>query len=401
MNIVIVALDFKPNPGGIAEYTYQLAEQLHQAGDQITILSRNGLNVDTFDARSPFHILRHDWEDLRARGISGYLLRYRLIEQAVRHFNADLLLCNTVQSETEVSNIVANHHKIPLATFAYGREITKLLQLSAFPFKTRARRWLELQFGLRKADHVFCISQYTRNLVVQLGVDDSKISLIPPGISLNTFSRANDQTVSRLASQLAIQNRPVILSVARLVPRKGIDVTLRALPEVVERYPDLIYVIAGKGTYGNALMELTRNLGIQRNVHFAGYISEEEKKALYELANLFVMPNREEGHGEVEGFGIVFLEANFFGKPVIGGCSGGAAEAVIHGETGLLVSPEDPSAVASAILTLLENEELARRLGRQGQRRVVNEMNYQQIGRLFRKELFALMTSGEETERVG
>jgi phosphatidylinositol alpha-1,6-mannosyltransferase len=130
-----------------------------------------------------------------------------------------------------------------------------------------------------------------------------------------------------------------------------------------------------------------KKLHLQDNVVFTGYVSEDEKAFYYNAADVFVMPNRELENGDVEGFGIVFLEANIYGKPVIGGRSGGAVDAIVDGKTGLLVNPIDIEEIASAIIRFLSNEGYAKQLGFQGRKRVERDFNCEVIVSRMRIEL--------------
>jgi phosphatidylinositol alpha-1,6-mannosyltransferase len=165
---------------------------------------------------------------------------------------------------------------------------------------------------------------------------------------------------------------PRLLTIARLEPRKGIDVVLRALPALARDHADVSYDIVGKGDDGGGLMRLADQLGISQRVRFHGYVSEEEKAPLLRRATLFLMPNRREP-GSVEGFGIVFVEAAAFGVPSIAGHDGGTSDAVPHEQTGLLVDGADARSVETAILRLLTNSEERERMAVAAHRRFWNE----------------------------
>ncbi len=174
----------------------------------------------------------------------------------------------------------------------------------------------------------------------------------------------------------------MLLSVGRLVRVKGFDLVIRALPEVLRAVPDAVYVLVGSGPEEESLRAASRELGVEERVVFAGEVPYEELSrpggAFYNACDLFVMPSREDREsGAVEAFGIAFLEAGACGKPVLGTRSGGAGEAVLDGETGLIVEPENPAALARAIVRLLTDRELAARLGASGRERVVRELNWE------------------------
>jgi phosphatidylinositol alpha-1,6-mannosyltransferase len=163
---------------------------------------------------------------------------------------------------------------------------------------------------------------------------------------------------------------------------KGHDVILRALPSVVVKVPKLTYAVVGDGDDRPRLQELAQELGVEEHVAFRGEISDSELVALYRRSELFAMPARtviDDHDPKGEGFGIVYLEAMAFGKPVIGPSYGAPAEIIQHGKTGLLVDPEDPAQVAEAILELLENPGMAREMGKAGSNCVRADYSYEKF----------------------
>jgi phosphatidylinositol alpha-1,6-mannosyltransferase len=158
----------------------------------------------------------------------------------------------------------------------------------------------------------------------------------------------------------------MILSVGRLVARKGFDLAIRAVAELRAECPGLQYLIAGDGPERSALEQLVREHDLIGRVHFLGHVDEATKWSAYDLCDVFVMPNRVLGGANWEGFGIVFLEAALSGRPSVGGRTGGVSDAIIHDVTGLLVDPESPSELTGALRRLLQEPELRERLGRAG-----------------------------------
>jgi glycosyltransferase involved in cell wall biosynthesis len=191
----------------------------------------------------------------------------------------------------------------------------------------------------------------------------------------------------------APHGRRVILTVARLAASeqyKGHDVVLRALPQVIEREPNLTYLIVGDGDDRPRLETVAERLKLRDHVVFTGRVSDEELAACYRACEVFVLPARtvlDERDPKGEGFGIVFLEAMAFGKPVIGPACGAPVELIRQGEHGLLVKPEDPAAVADAVLRLLNSPEEARRMGESGSQWVREEHSYQSFCRRLREAL--------------
>lgn len=259
---------------------------------------------------------------------------------------------------------------MPFLIYAHGNEMLHVLR---GPETSRQKH------ALRSAGRVVCVSRYTAALARRAGVDESRIEVIHPGCDVQHFRPvpATREMRERLLGETA---GPVILSVGNLVPRKGHDMVIRAMPVLLGSVPQLTYLIVGDGPCRTDLGELAAALGVREQVRFAGAIPWATLPEMYALGDVFVMPSREDLEAcDVEGFGLVYLEANACGLPVVGGRSGGIPDAVEHGVTGLLVDPTDPEALAGAILRLVEDPELARRLGHQGLRRARAEFQWSEV----------------------
>jgi phosphatidylinositol alpha-1,6-mannosyltransferase len=227
---------------------------------------------------------------------------------------------------------------------------------------------------LRAAQVVFAISQGTANTALGLGVKPERIRVIHPAV--NPAQLASKIPPEMVRQRYGLQGKKCILTVGRLVERKGFDTVIRALPAILEVIPEAHYLIVGGGPAEAGLKALVADLGLETYVTFAGPKSHDEVADYYLASDLFVMISREiPGKGDVEGFGIVYLEANLLGRPVVAGRSGGVADAVVHEETGLLVDPRDPAGVAAAVVRVLSDSDLAQRLGENGRSRVLSDFS--------------------------
>lgn len=241
---------------------------------------------------------------------------------------------------------------IRIIVYVHGEEITTRSSGSLFD-RLRPR-------FLAKADAVVAVSRFTQAaLVAIMGVDPARIELIPNGVDHSRFSPCDTSSIRK---RLGLDGCRVILSVGRLVERKGFDRVLDAMAVVVRKHPDIHCLIAGTGPLLNALDMVVREWRLERNVRFLGAVSDQELRDLYSLADVFVLPNRQMPDGDTEGFGLVFLEANACGTPVVAGTAGGAVDAVEDGVNGLNVDGSDATQVAQAILRLLEDRSLHARL---------------------------------------
>lgn len=219
---------------------------------------------------------------------------------------------------------------------------------------------------LRAANGCFPVSRFTQGLLEADGVAPELITVAPNGTDVERFDQdAARASGARLRAELGLGTAPVLATIARLVPRKGVDTVLQALPAIRRAHPDVRYLICGDGPDGERLKRLAGELDVLDACVFTGRVTDEQVPAAFHASTVFVMPARQIGPS-VEGFGLVFREANACSKPVIGASSGGVPDAISHQETGLLVPPEDPAAVAAAAIRLLSDRELARRLGETG-----------------------------------
>jgi phosphatidylinositol alpha-1,6-mannosyltransferase len=261
--------------------------------------------------------------------------------------------------------------KLPFVVYAHGNEILAAMQ----------GNWQKPQLALQQADRVLANSQFTANLVQKAGVTPDRIEVMHPGCEVDRFRPLHPRMDLRQKLLRARYRDRVILTVGGLVARKGHDMVIRALPRLRESIPQVTYLIIGDGPYRVQLETLATAMGVRDHVIFAGQVPDEDLPDIYALSDAFVMPSREQLETcDVEGFGLVFLEANACAKPVVGGRSGGIPEAIADGMTGLLVNPHDPEDIANALTRLLTDSDFAIRLGRQGRLRAVSNFDWAQFG---------------------
>jgi phosphatidylinositol alpha-1,6-mannosyltransferase len=228
---------------------------------------------------------------------------------------------------------------------------------------------------LGSADTILAGSQFTAGLARDLGVSPERVRVTHYGTDPVRFQRRD---ATALRERLGLGTRPVLLTIARLVSRKGIDTVLAALPKVLAAHPDAVYVVAGDGPDADPLRARARQLGVERAVRFAGVVRDEELSHWYSLADVFVMPSRSDPP-DVEGFGIVFLEAAACERPVVAARAGGIPDAVAHGVTGVLVPPGDTPALAAELSALLSDPARCAELGRRGRERVVSDFTWDRV----------------------
>ncbi|HET7085359.1 MAG TPA: glycosyltransferase [Rhizomicrobium sp.] len=223
---------------------------------------------------------------------------------------------------------------------------------------------------LRHAHGVIAVSLFCKGQVIsKYQIDQSKIHVVSNGVDLESF---NCDGQNRAIWPESIRDRPIILSVSRLVERKGQESLIRAMPEILRKQPDAYCAIVGDGPLEGSLRSLIGELGLQDHCAVLGAASQSRILEYFKNCDVFALPCRTLADGDTEGFGLVFLEAGACGKPVVAGVAGGTVEAVVDGETGFLVDGTNPSEVADAVSRILADPVLAKRLGDAGWRRAQN-----------------------------
>jgi len=260
--------------------------------------------------------------------------------------------------------------RLPFVIYAHGNEILEAMQ----------SEWDKPRFALRSADRILANSRFTKDLVHKIGVEPDKIDIVHPGCDTDRFRPQEPRQGLRRALLGGRDHDRIVLTIGNLVARKGHDMVIRALPRLCRTIPNVTYLIVGDGPYRTNLERLAAATGVADRVVFAGRIPDDDLPDVYALGDVFIMPSREQADlCDVEGFGLVFLEANACAKPVVGGRSGGIPDAIVEGQTGFLVDPHDPEAVAVTLARVLGDRELAQRLGQQGRERVVGEFAWSRV----------------------
>lgn len=367
---LLITHTFPPRVGGREAYLYNLFSRLDPARVTVLTPDREG-DWESFDRQSPFPILRIRREALewffqggRKRRLQwfAYLATLRLRR------GIGLVHCGVALPDGMTGLLLKRTLGLPYVQYVFGLEIAR----------PALRLWTRERIGwvLGEAERVVAISRATARLAVRLGARPDRIVLVPPGVDVGVY-HPDPEAGARVRQRHGLDDRRVILTLGRLVARKGHDLVIRALPRVLEAVPDVVYLIAGDGPDRERLETLARELGVAGRLVFAGRVPDEEVVAYYNAADVLAMPSREEPEkGDVEGFGIVFLEANACGKPVVGGRSGGVMDAVSDGVTGFLVDPQDPAELASRLVELLQDPDLARRMGKAGRVRAERDFTW-------------------------
>ncbi|MET9186790.1 glycosyltransferase family 4 protein [Streptomyces tendae] len=355
---LIVTNDFPPRPGGIQAFLHNMALRLDP--ERLVVYAstwkrtREGIEATAaFDAEQPFTVVRDRTTMLlptpgatrRAVGLLrehgctsvwfGAAAPLGLMAPALRRAGAERLVATT------------HGHEAGWAQLPAARQLLRRIGEST--------------------DTITYLGEYTRSRIAGALTPEAAARMVqlPPGVDEKTFHPASGGDEVR--ARLGLTERPVVVCVSRLVPRKGQDTLIRAMPRILAAEPDAVLLIVGGGPYERDLRRLAEETGVAASVHFTGAVPWSELPAHYGAGDVFAMPCRTRRGGlDVEGLGIVYLEASATGLPVVAGDSGGAPDAVLDGETGWVVRGEDPNESADRITTLLADPQLRRRMGERG-----------------------------------
>ena len=349
---LLVTNDFPPRPGGIQSYLHTFALELPP--DELVVYAPRwrGDSHLRFDAEQPFEVVRHSTtlmlptpmvarraaELVRSRGCDsawfGAAAPLALLAPALRRAGADRILAST------------HGHEVGWSMLPAARQALRIIG--------------------DHTDVVTYVSKYTRGRFASAFGPRASLEHLPPGVDTDRF-RPDPAARAELRARYGLGDRPTILCLSRLVPRKGQDVLIRALADIREKIDGAILVIVGGGPHGDTLTSLAAECGVAEHVVFTGGVPADELAAHHTIADVFAMPCRTRGAGlDVEGLGIVFLEASATGVPVIAGRSGGAPETVREGETGHVVDGRSVAEVTDAVVAVLSDPDRAAAMGAAG-----------------------------------
>jgi phosphatidyl-myo-inositol dimannoside synthase len=368
--ILVVTHEFPPVPGGIGTHCFEMAK--HWCLDAEVTVATVASEVPRRKENFPFPLVEIACPPGKGRRIVNLARRFR---QLLAASSPDLVYSGHWRATGVALRLAMAtlRRKTAYAQAIHGSEVLYLLQNDA----PRSHRRL-FQWTTAHAQRLVALGAYQGELLAKLGVDHERVFVSPEGVDVSRFEGVDTRTFAAIRDRHGIASRFVVLTVGRLVERKGHDIVLRALPQVARELPNVMYVVVGSGPYETRLRSLTHELGLQDKVAFCGRVQDHELVAYYHACDVFAMISRELPD-DTEGFGIVFMEAAACGKPTIGGRSGGVPDAIVDGETGFLVDPTAVEDVAEAIVRIGRDSALAKRLGESGRRRVYESYRYADI----------------------
>jgi Glycosyltransferase len=357
---LLVTNDFPPRPGGIQQFVHNLA--IRQPAGSIVVYASRWKGWESFDAEQPFPVIREETSVLLPTPAVA-----RRAAEIARDYGCDAvwfgaaaplgLLAPGLRRRAGIERVVAltHGHEVGWAKLPVARGMLRRIA--------------------RGADVVTYLGEYTRVRLARAIGDLTTLERLPPGVDTDLFKPTVDG--SGIRCRYGLRDRPVIVCVSRLVRRKGQDSLIRALPRIRQRVRDAALLIVGGGPYRSTLEVIAREEGVADHVVITGSVPWSDLPSYYAAGDVFAMPCRTRRGGlDVEGLGIVYLEASATGLPVVAGDSGGAPDAVLDGETGFVVPGRDRDALVDRLVQLLTDSALAKRLGAAGRDWVETEWRW-------------------------
>lgn len=382
-DILVVTRTFFPAEGGIEEYVYN---RCLQDPDRVILLTANCADAEAFDHQQPFPIYRWWFPSWLPNNAVGSALK-----QLVNMAGAFVMVLKLYARDSfrsiewghgyDFPALLLLSYFLPVQVFVYlhGKDVL-------CPLKLPGIRQL-FKVTLKRLDGVVCNSSFTEQYLRSHTAHTLQTHIINPTVRPAKFASAlsgktPEQNRTFIRSQYAISDMAiVILSVGRLVKRKGMDRVIALLPGLLDKGLDVHYIICGRGPMQGDLECLVSELGATERVHFAGFVPDHALAAYYQACDVFALLTSFSGTASIEGFGIVYVEAGYFGKPVLATNLGGVADAVQHEKNGLLIAPDDDEGIADALLQLCRDPQLRQRLGQAGrmlaQRQTLHRSIYQ------------------------
>jgi phosphatidyl-myo-inositol dimannoside synthase len=361
--VLLVTNDFPPRRGGIQSYLENLVDALVAADTiALTVYAPKWRGCEDYDAAAPYEVVRHRGTLMVPEpSVAGRMRRL------IRNHDADTVWFGAAAPLALMAPLARDAGARRVIASTHGHEVG----WSMLPLARTALR----RIGTG-TDVVTYVSRYTRGRFASAFGSAAALEYVPPGVDTDRFA-PDEVARAELRARYRLGQRPVVGCVSRLVPRKGQDMLIRAMPSIRQRVPGAALVIVGGGPYRTTLRRLAHSFGVAEHVVFTDAVPGNELPAHHAMADVFAMPCRTRGAGlDVEGFGIVFLEASAAGVPVVAGRSGGAPETVRDGETGVVVDGWDVGTIAAAVGDLLADPDRAARMGAAGRRWAVDNWQW-------------------------
>ncbi len=373
MPALLISEIFPPKHGGSGRWFWELYRRLPSGSVRVVANDWHGSVEFDSSHELPIHRIPlrfAHWGLLKPSGSARYYQVARAVRRIIRQYHPDVIHCGRCVPEGFVAWTLKRFGGPPYWCYAHGEELV-------YAGGSRELGWMARRV-LRGAERVIANSQTTAEILRQeWQVPASRITVFHPGVDTTKFVPEVRNLATR--ERLGWGDRPVVLTVGALSARKGQDTMIRALPVICRAIPNVLYAIAGEGWERPRLEALANEFGVADAVQFRGPPTDEDLVECYQQCDLFALPNRREGN-DVEGFGIVLLEAQACGKPVIAGTSGGTAETMNIPHTGIVIDCTTPDRLAETAIEWLQDSVRRETMGRAAREWAEQKFDWEVLG---------------------
>ncbi len=366
-NSLLLTKFFPPDKGGIQNYLYNICKNLEN--NKIFVLTEKEAKN-----KEDFKIFSYKTKKIYSYLNLSFLPVLLEASKIIKNNNIENLLLGHFYVPYALSALILKKFKkIPYTIFTHGLEILET--------KNSRKTDYILKLCFKNAQNIIVTTDYLKREIINKYPNlnlDKKIIKIPPGVDSDFFKPNLD--ISNLRKYHNLEDKKIIFTCGRLVKRKNHQLIIKALPEIIEKVPNIIYLIGGVGPEEENLKKQVITLNLENNIKFLGEVKNKDLPLFYNLADIFCMPstyNKEKG--DVEGFGLVFIEAQACETPTIGSNTGGIPDAIINNIDGYLINPDSSQELAQKVIELLLNNNLAQQFGRAGREKVVREHNWSKL----------------------
>lgn len=372
MKSLLITKVFPPETGGSGRWFWEIYRRLPK--DEYAIIAGDHPKAAAFDQSHDLQLHRlplnfSDWGTFSWNGYQQYRNATKQIKSHVSTRELNCIHTGRILPEGWIARSLSRRKRIPYLCYVHGEELSYASQSRQFAYMMRK--------VVKDSQLLIANSSNTKQLLIEhWGIPEKKVVLLHPGVDTVRFQPADKDLEFRKTMNWV--DKKVVLTVGRLQKRKGHDVAIRAIKKISEHHPNILYAIAGDGDERKPLENLVKELDIEEHVQFLDEVDDEKLIQCYQQCALFLLANRDID-GDIEGFGMVLVEAQSCGKPVIAGNSGGTRDTMNIPSTGLLVNCEAPDELGQAISRLLADEDLMNTMGIEARKWVVEKFDWKKL----------------------
>lgn len=367
--VLLLSEIFPPVTGGSGRWFHEIYSRL--PADHVVIAAGEDARAAAFDATHGMNVRRlpltmPEWGIRNWSAARAYWSLFRTIRALVRREQVSMIHCGRCLPEGWLAFLLKKACGVPYVSYIHGEDVESAAC-------SRELTWMAHRV-LRNADLLVANSRNSANLLTgQWNVPESRVRVLHPGVDSSRFVPADRNEAVR--SSLGWHDRTVVLTVGRLQKRKGHDVMIQALGRIRESVPDILFAVIGDGAERAEIERLTEAYRMTEHVQMLGEVDDATMIRCYQQCDLFALPNRQVGR-DIEGFGMVLVEAQSCGRPVLAGASGGTRETMRLGETGVAVPCEEPERLAAEVISLLSDRQRLQTMGQAARQWVVQNLDW-------------------------